>query len=163
MFAERTFRDAYAGLNDPADTELHCRASFGEAIQAAEIARPDMVTLLYEQDGSLAAYAQLRWGAAPGCVVAGTPGEIRRLYVARDRHGTGVARDLMQSCLEEMSRRGSDVAWLGVWERNPRAIAFYRKCGFEAVGGQLYPLGSDLQRDVVMARPTFGPLIDSHE
>jgi hypothetical protein len=64
VFAEQTPKGAYAGLNDPGDTELHCRASFGEAIRAAEIARPDMVTLLYEQDGSLAAVAQLA-GARP--------------------------------------------------------------------------------------------------
>jgi ribosomal protein S18 acetylase RimI-like enzyme len=52
-----------------------------------------------------------------------------------------------------MERRRSDVAWLGVWERNARAIAFYRKFGFAEVGEHVFLLGKDPQRDVVMARP----------
>ena len=45
-----------------------------------------------------------------------------------------------------------DLIWLGVWEQNPRAIAFYTKWGFVEVGAQTFRLGSDLQRDLVMAR-----------
>jgi ribosomal protein S18 acetylase RimI-like enzyme len=131
---------------------LHCRTHYSEEIQAEEISNPDMVTLLCEQGGRLVGFAQVRWGEAPGCVVADAPGEIRRLYVARDCHGTGVARDLMNACIDEVRTRRSDVVWLGVWERNPRAIAFYKKFGFVEVGDHVFRLGSDPQRDIVMAR-----------
>ena len=43
--------------------------------------------------------------------------------------------------------------WLGVWERNPRAIAFYRKAGFVEVGSHTFVLGSDPQRDLVLVAP----------
>jgi ribosomal protein S18 acetylase RimI-like enzyme len=151
--AEETFRDAFASVNTPEDMALHCRASYSEAIQAREIADPLMVTLLCEQREMLVGFAQLRWGKAPGCVVADAPGEIQRLYVARDFHGKGVAHDLMIACMDEMAIHRSDVVWLGVWERNPRAIAFYRKFGFLEVGTHVFPLGNDPQRDIVMARP----------
>lgn len=154
--AEETFRDAFAAVNTAEDMALHCRTTYSEAIQAAEIADPDRMTLLCEQDGRLVGFAQLRWGKTPGCVVAEAPGEIQRLYVARDCHGKGVAHDLMNACLDEMTTRRSDVVWLGVWESNPRAIAFYRKFGFREVGEQVFPLGSDPQRDLVMARPASG-------
>jgi len=39
-----------------------------------------------------------------------------------------------------------------VWERNPRAIAFYRKCGFAEVGTHTFVFGTDRQRDLVLAR-----------
>jgi ribosomal protein S18 acetylase RimI-like enzyme len=52
-----------------------------------------------------------------------------------------------------MTGHRADVAWLGVWERNPKAIAFYRKFGFQEVGEHVFPLGSDAQRDIVMSRP----------
>ncbi|HEX7807692.1 MAG TPA: GNAT family N-acetyltransferase, partial [Thermoanaerobaculia bacterium] len=42
--------------------------------------------------------------------------------------------------------------WLGVWEHNPRAIAFYEKCGFRITGKHPFLLGSDLQTDLVMTR-----------
>jgi ribosomal protein S18 acetylase RimI-like enzyme len=161
--AEDTFRDTFADVNTPEDMTLHCRASYSEAIQAEEIASPNMVTLLCEHAGRLVGFAQLRWGKAPGCVVAEAPGEIQRLYVARDCHGKGVAHDLMTACMGEMTIRQSDVAWLGVWERNPRAIAFYRKFGFLEVGAHVFPLGSDPQRDIVMARPVTDSRPDRRE
>lgn len=79
-------------------------------------------------------------------------GEILRFYVDRSAHGRGVAASLMHTCLSELRSRGSGVAWLGVWERNPRAITFYRKSGFAPVGAHVFVVGSDPQRDVVMQR-----------
>jgi len=151
--AERTFREAFEAVNTPENMARHCRDSYGEAIQAREIADRDRVTLVCESCGELAGYAQLRWGTPPAGVAAAAPGEIQRLYVARAFHGRGVAQALMDACLAELVARGSDAAWLGVWEHNPRAIAFYRKYGFVAVGEQVFPVGDDPQRDLVMSRP----------
>jgi ribosomal protein S18 acetylase RimI-like enzyme len=151
--AEATFRSTFAASNTPQNMDRHCSASYSEAIQGQEIARPDMLTFLCEEGAELVGFAQLRWGDAPGCVVANAPSEVQRLYVIDAWHGRGVARDLMNACLDEVLRRGSDVVWLGVWERNPRAIAFYKKYGFEEVGAHVFPLGDDPQRDLVMARP----------
>ncbi|MDX2005934.1 MAG: GNAT family N-acetyltransferase [Meiothermus sp.] len=152
QLAEDTFRETFGAANTPEDMELHCRASYGEAVQAAEIADPKRLTLLCEEGGRLVGYAQLHWGGAPGCVAAGSPAEIGRLYVSSDWHGRGLAHDLMRACLEAAAVRGSDVVWLGVWEHNPRAQAFYRKFGFVEVGEHRFTLGRDPQRDLVMAR-----------
>lgn len=150
--AEATFRDTFATENSAEDMDAFCKARYGEPIQAAEIANPNMSTLLCEQDRSLIGFAQLRFGKAPSCVVANAPAEIQRLYVAKAFHGLGVAHRLMKESLAEMSSRGHDVVWLGVWERNFRATAFYRKFGFVEVGDHVFTLGSDRQRDIVMAR-----------
>ena len=48
--------------------------------------------------------------------------------------------------------RGARELWLGVWERNARAQAFYRKCGFRKVGTQIFVVGSDPQTDDVMLK-----------
>ncbi len=157
VIAEQTFRDTFAGVNTAEDMDLHCRTSFSEASQAEEIADPNRVTLLCDCGGGLAGFAQLRWGRAPSCVVADAPGELQRLYVISEFHGKGVAHDLMNACIDEMTSHRSDVLWLGVWERNPRAIAFYKKFGFHEVGAHVFPLGNDQQRDVVMARSVVEP------
>ncbi len=151
--AEATFRATFGAANTAEHMERHCRCSYGERIQAAEIADDGMVTLVSEAGGDLIAYAQVRWGAAPDCVSARKPGEVQRLYVAGDWHGKGVAQELMQACIDELGKRGSDVVWLGVWERNPRAMTFYRKFGFVEVGDHVFSLGGDPQRDIVMVRP----------
>lgn len=152
VLAESTFRDTFASVNTSENMELHCQLSYSEALQAAEIANPTMRTILGEADGQLIGFAQLGWGSAPKCVSALAPGKIHRLYVSSEWHGKGVAQDLMKACVEELKRRGSDAVWLGVWERNARAITFYRKFGFVDVGDIVFPLGNDPQRDIVMFR-----------
>lgn len=154
--AERTFRDAFAALTAVEELNIHCRTSFGEVVQAGEISNPNMLTLLAEERGALVGFAQLRWDHAPDCVAAISPGEIQRLYVLNEWHGKGVAQELMSACLEAMKEHGSDVAWLGVWERNPRAISFYKKLGFAEVGDQVFSLGSEAHRDIVMVRSVAG-------
>lgn len=151
--AERTFREAFEAQNPPQEMDRHCRENFGAAIQAREIAAPDRVTLLIERDGAPAGFAQLGWAEPPDCVAGASPGEIQRFYLLRGHHGSGLAAALMSASLEVLRGRGSEMAWLGVWEENPRAIAFYRKQGFREVGRKVFMLGADPQRDLVMARP----------
>lgn len=150
--AEATFRATFGSMNTAEHMELHCRSSYGERIQATEISDPGMVTLVSEAEGRLIGYAQLRWGEVPGCVSAKSPGEIQRFYIVEDWHGKGIAQELMKACIDELKQRRSDALWLGVWEHNPRAIAFYRKLGFVEVGDHTFPLGGDPQRDIVMVR-----------
>jgi len=45
-----------------------------------------------------------------------------------------------------------EMLWLGVWERNPNAIAFYEREGFEVFGEHSYLLGTDLQRDLMLRK-----------
>lgn len=149
--AERTFRDTFSAANTAENMDAHCRGSYSEEIQAQEIANPDVSTVLAEQGKELVGFAQVRWSKAPGCVPGNSPGEIQRLYVDRNWHGSGVAQALTAECMKVLRERGSDVVWLGVWERNPRAIAFYRKLGFTERGDHIFALGPDPQRDIVMA------------
>lgn len=150
--AEATFRDAFGGENTAEDLGLHCAANFAPALQRREILSPAMRTLVGESDGRLEAYGQLRFGPAPEGLVAAHPVEILRFYVRRPWHGTGAARELMAALLAEARSQGADRVWLGVWERNPRAIAFYAKSGFRPVGEHEFLLGRDRQRDLILAR-----------
>jgi ribosomal protein S18 acetylase RimI-like enzyme len=150
--AERTFRDTFGEANSEADMDAHCAANFGEALQQAEIGDPDWTTLVAEDAGSLVGYGQLRWSPAPACVAGSRPIEIYRLYVDGRWHGRGVAAMLMDALLQQAIAMRADTVWLGVWERNPRAIAYYRKSGFHEKGEHRFMLGSDPQRDIVMSR-----------
>jgi diamine N-acetyltransferase len=150
--AARTFHDTFAADNAAVDVAAHRAKSYGAAIQAAEIADPTMTTLLMEHGGASIAFAQLRSGPAPPCVAAQQPIEIWRFYLDKPFIGRGIAAMLMDRSLAEVGARGADVCWLGVWERNLRAQAFYRKYGFTVAGTQFYDVGADRQIDYVMVR-----------
>ncbi len=152
LLAEISFRQTFAASNSAEDMDTHCRNSYSEAIQSAEIANPAMLTLLVEDNLQLAAYAQLRFDHVPECVKDRNAAEIQRLYVAEPWHGKGVAQSLMSACLDAMRERGKKTAFLGVWEHNPRAIKFYQKFGFVEVGEHVFPVGNDPQRDIILQR-----------
>jgi ribosomal protein S18 acetylase RimI-like enzyme len=63
-----------------------------------------------------------------------------------------VGEKLMRELLEEARRSGCQTMWLGVWEHNRRALAFYRKWGFKVVGAHIFQVGDDAQNDLLMAR-----------
>ena len=76
-----------------------------------------------------------------------------RLYVDSRWHGKGVARELMDAAFRIARDLGRETIWLGVWERNLRAKAFYAKYGFREVGSHHFRLGSDDQKDLILALP----------
>jgi ribosomal protein S18 acetylase RimI-like enzyme len=47
---------------------------------------------------------------------------------------------------------GPGVFWLGVWERNAKARAFYARQGFRDVGEHLFPIGKRVDRDLLLAK-----------
>lgn len=78
--------------------------------------------------------------------------EILRFYVDNSWHGKGVGDLLMKHCLETAITLGFKTLCLGVWEKNFRALAFYRKYSFTEVGSHIFTLGTDDQVDLIMSR-----------
>jgi ribosomal protein S18 acetylase RimI-like enzyme len=155
--AAATFRDAFGDQNTPEDMARYLADAFTPAKQAAEIVDPATVVLVAEDQptegaAELIGYAHLSEGETPEAVRGLAPIEIKRLYVARRWHGRRVAQLLMDASIEAARARGASTLWLGVWERNPRAIAFYEKYGFVRVGEHVFVLGGDVQTDWLMTR-----------
>jgi ribosomal protein S18 acetylase RimI-like enzyme len=120
-------------------------------MQGEESSDQQLTTLLAEVAGQLVGFAQLRLAHATVCVKGDRPAELHRIYVSSEWHGRGVANELMRGVYAAAAQAGSDCIWLGVWERNLKAIAFYRKCGFFVVGDHPFVLGRDRQRDLILA------------
>jgi len=144
----KTFVDTFAAHNTAADMESYTSVAFGEAKQRSEIETTGTITLLGEENGDTIAYAQIR--STPGAPHGDV--ELARFYVDQPHHGRGIAQTLMDAVETHARALGGTQLWLGVWEHNLRAIAFYRKHGFVERGAQPFLLGSDLQTDLVMNR-----------
>lgn len=151
--AARWFEETFGPDNDPEDMRLYLANSFSEEQQRAELAEEDRaVWIAVDESGEWVGYASMRRGTRSHGVVGDRPAEVQRIYADRKWHGRGVAATLMAACVEQARAWKCDVLWLAVWERNPRAIAFYEKTGFRKVGRQTFMLGRDLQHDDVMSR-----------
>lgn len=150
--AARTFYDAFASTNTPESMEAYMSKAFTLRQLSAELADPHATFLIAEVEAIPVAFAKLYDGEVPDCVGGSAAIEIERFYVDRQFHGSGVAQTLMQACLDYAAQAGHRTVCLGVWEHNPRAIAFYRKHGFEIAGSHVFQMGDEAQNDFWMVR-----------
>ena len=148
----RLWVESYEGVMRPEDIAAFVDEQFAPQRVEARLRDPRERTILADVGGEPAGYATLRDGPPDGHEVGARPVELLRFYVDRRWHGRGVAHALFEACREDAAATG-DAMWLSVWQRNPRAIAFYRKCGFEVAGTLLFRVGEDVQTDHLMARP----------
>jgi GNAT superfamily N-acetyltransferase len=152
QLAARTFYDAFESSNTPENMQAYMSAAFDLPGVERELADPSSKFLIAEVGGEPAGYAKLYEGEVPECVTGPDPIEIVRLYVEQRWWGSGVGRALMETCLDEARESGYRTIYLGVWEQNHRALAFYRKWRFEIVGSHILMVGDDPQNDWWMER-----------
>ena len=148
----QTFAETFTENNTPENMAAYLADSFNREKLTAELTDPLSLFFIAEVGGHAAGYAKLHAGEALQGVEGQKPVELVRLYVSRKWLGRGVGQALMQRCMDEARAMGFQTIWLGVWEHNSRALAFYRKWNFHEVGEHIFQLGSDPQRDILMQR-----------
>jgi len=146
----RTFYETFAKDNTPENMDLHLKESFSPEIQLEELSAPNTIFLIVEAESIPLGYAQLLMDSRDESLTGSKPLEIRRIYVAQEYVGKGIGKELMKAAIDEARRRNCDCVWLGVWEKNQRAIDFYRKWGFHETGTHIFKVGEDPQTDFVM-------------
>ncbi len=157
MLAElcwKTFWDAFHEHpeNAPEDMADYMEKAFNVETLRAELNEKDSIFLIAEIENEAAGYAKITLGAIEDGITAEKPIELNRLYSHQKFLGKGVGARLMDECFRIAKENDCDVMWLGVWEFNPRAQAFYRKYGFYEVGRHIFQLGSDAQTDLLMQK-----------
>lgn len=146
----RTFYDSFIEYNTPEDMQKYLSEHYSTEIQMSEIKDPNTIFLIAEINSIPVGYVKLR-GQSKGDGVVGTnPMELQRIYTIQEYIGKGVGAELMKAVIREAKERGFDCLWLGVWEKNERAIKFYEKWGFRKVGNYVFVLGEDIQSDFTM-------------
>ncbi|HJS19239.1 MAG TPA: GNAT family N-acetyltransferase [Anaerolineales bacterium] len=146
----KTFYDTFAKDNTPENIAAHLKKSFSAEIQLKELSQPDVIFLIAEAGGKPVGYAQLIMNSKDDVIKRKRPLEIRRIYALQEYLGQGVGKILMQAVLSEARLRNCDCVWLGVWEKNQRAIDFYKRWGFREVGTHIFSVGDDPQNDFIL-------------
>lgn len=148
-----TFIETFAKDNSQEDMDLYLAKTFGAGVQLREIRDPNRFIEIAWSEDQPAGYLHLLKGEPDPSVTGAKPVELLRLYVDSRWHGKGAGGALMERTLQLAREKGFQTIWLGVWERNFRAQAFYKKHGFAVVGQHIFRLGHDEQTDFIMSRP----------
>lgn len=152
-FGSHSFVDAYGSTTPRREVALHVARTYSTELQLAELEDPGSWTILGDREGEIVGAALLRWHEPPLPLAAGgTWAEIKRFYLGRVYWRTGISADLMFAVLQSIRDGKGTGVWLQVWEDAAPAIGFYRKWGFREAGQIPFILGTEPQRDLLMAR-----------
>ncbi|MFN4214585.1 N-acetyltransferase family protein [Exiguobacterium sp.] len=148
-----TFTETFEAENDPTHLAAYLERAYNVPQLESELANPDSQFFFAMLDGEVAGYLKVNAKDAQTEVMGEDAFELERIYVRRAFQGSGVGKALYDQairCANELDKR---EIWLGVWEHNHNALAFYRKHGFVQTGAHTFYMGDDAQVDLIMAKP----------
>lgn len=142
-------REAFGPPHNPAElVDEYIASAITQPIMETELADSrSTFFLMVSPEGTPVGYAKLRKHTPPRQMKLRNAIEIQRIYLLASQIGKGQGRTLINHCIDWAKAQGYSAVWLGVWERNERAIEFYKKIGFERFGFHYFQFGSERQRD----------------
>lgn len=130
----------------------HLREQHSAAYYADALERPGVDLLMGETPlGAPVGYAMVTPPSHPDLQKDGDI-ELKRIYLLGPWQGGGNGKDLINRVIELAKERGAKRLLLAVYENNNRAVAFYQRAGFVAVGETVFMVGQVPFRDIVYAR-----------
>lgn len=150
--SRQTFYDTFASQNTKEDMDKFMNEQFTRETLMEEVGAENNIFLLAYDEEQPVGYARIRENNNPPSLGTSNAIEIARIYAATTAIGKGIGKVLMQKCIEIAKARDRELVWLGVWEKNQRAIDFYIKWGFEKFADHDFVLGNDVQKDWLMKK-----------
>lgn len=149
-FALKTFKDTFEKDNDPKDFKAYITKAITEERLAQEMSHEGSSFYFLELDNRVIGYIKLNLAPFQSDINDSKSLEIERAYVDLDFHGQGYGKMLFDFITELAKSHKIDYLWLGVWEKNQKAIAFYKQLGFIKFAEHPFKLGTAQQKDHLM-------------
>jgi len=152
QLSRQTFFETFAKSNTEADMTKYLTENLSTETLLAELSNPNSLFFIAWMEQEPIGYLKLNFGDAQADLQEDTSVEIERIYVKADHLGKGVGQILYEKALEIAQLEQKSSIWLAVWEKNPRAISFYKKNGFIEFDTHIFVLGDDKQTDIMMRK-----------
>jgi ribosomal protein S18 acetylase RimI-like enzyme len=150
--SRQTFYESFAADNTKENMDKFMSERFNKELLMAEVGAPKNIFILANYKNKPAGYVRLREDNNPPKLAGLSTIEIARIYALQEMIGKGVGKALMEKSLAIAREKEKQLIWLGVWEKNYRAIEFYTKWGFKKFDEHPFVLGDDVQTDWLMRR-----------
>ncbi len=155
--SRKTFVDAFKDSNDPHDFETYINTAFDPKQLQKELADPYTAFYLVYLRNTVVGYFKTNVETAQTDVKRSDSMELERIYVLQAYQGQGLGQWILEQVTAQALAKSKMFLWLGVWEKNPGAIRFYRQNGFVKFGTHPYYIGNDKQTDWLMRRILNNP------
>ncbi|MGN6567564.1 MAG: GNAT family N-acetyltransferase [Flavipsychrobacter sp.] len=144
------FQDTYAVHNTAENMQQYIAATYSEQAILHELNNKQVEVFIAEYDREAAGYVKISTTNECRELAGRKYFEIERLYVYSKYQGLKIGYALVNACITHGRQNAFNTIWLGVWERNVKAIGFYQKLGFVTFSEHIFKLGDDLQNDYLM-------------
>lgn len=150
-FAVRTFYQAYGWYNTDENMKSYVAKYFSKENLFDEINDTETGFYILTEDGKLKGY--VKSGRQNNLdILNNYPHlEIERIYVDNSDQRNGIGKKMLDFIIQKAKEKNIKYVWLGVWQKNEKAINFYKKNGFKIIGTTTFTLGDDDQDDFIMA------------
>lgn len=151
-FSKETFIEAFSNQNSEENMRKYLDENLSIQRLSDELTNSESLFYFARMHEEIIGYLKINFGVAQTDFKEDNSIEIERVYVSEEFQGKNVGQNLLNKAIEICSEKSAHSLWLGVWEKNYKAIRFYHKNGFVEFGKHPFILGDDIQTDILMKR-----------
>ena len=148
--SKQTFFDTFSAHNSKENMQNYLDEQLSIPILTAELNDKNAEFYFATNNNVVIGYLKINFGQSQTELQNINAIEIERIYVLKEFHGKQVGQLLYNTAIEIAKQNQAQFVWLGVWEKNLRAISFYQKNGFVEFDTHIFKLGNDEQTDIMM-------------
>lgn len=146
----QTFSETFTAVNSAENMKNYIRDNFNPNKIASEINNPNSAFYIAQLEKETVGYLKINFDGAQTEKQKENTLEIHRIYVLKEFHGKKIGQLLLNEAVKIANNNKIDSIWLGVWEKNEKALLFYKKNGFVVFDQHIFVLGDDVQTDLLM-------------
>lgn len=150
QIGRQTFYETFSSVNSEKNMDKYLNESFSVDKLTSELNDKDSEFYFATLENNAIGYLKVNFGQSQTELKEEKALEIERIYILKEFHGKNIGQLLYEKAIHVARSKKADYVWLGVWEKNPRAISFYRKNGFIEFDKHTFVLGDDIQTDLMM-------------
>ncbi len=150
--SQQTFVNTYAHLNDPVHFKEYLKHAFTLEQVKKELSNPNSEFYFLIENKKIIGYFKVNTGSAQSEGDDPVALEVERIYLVREAQGKGLGKRMLAFAEQLAKKRNKKYIWLGVWDQNPDAIAFYQRMGYSKFGEHIFTIGKDHQSDWMMKK-----------
>lgn len=145
-----TFNETFKEQNTLENMKAYLEKAFNLKKLEDELSNPSSEFFFVYFNNELAGYLKVNINDAQSEDMGNEALEVERIYIKRDFQKHGLGKYLLNKAIEVAKVHNKTKVWLGVWEKNENAIAFYKKLGFVEIGAHSFYMGDEEQIDIIM-------------
>lgn len=148
----QTFTETFKDNNSEKSLNDYLNTAYELTKLEKELENPHSEFYFAYFNNELAGYLKININDAQSEKMGENALEVERIYIKKSFKRRVIGRHLIETAEQLAKKYQKNLMWLGVWEYNPKAIAFYETLGFKVIGAHSFFMGEEEQTDLIMSK-----------